>query len=237
MTEWWERGDPIAVETVLHEWVEREARKDEYPDADPAGWERERLRRALTDSYEEPADPVGEERLDWRAIKLTGAELGELGPFPGSGWEWLSAGGSIADAVTRLDDPAVAAECPDAAEQVAWVAEHADREFGSAVALEREGEWPPVLLDGNHRACGLHRASRAGATVDAHRPPRRRIATGGGTHWIDSVLRRAPELQPNGKEIEGSEKAPRQEDQSELAGSRVGHDEDRHGGHPQPEAA
>jgi hypothetical protein len=165
MSDWWHRGRGIDAETVLREWVEREARKDGYPDADPTGWDRERAFTALTDTYEEPADPVVEERLDWRAVELSGAELGDLGPFPGSGWAWLSAEGTMADAVTRLEDPSVAAECPDAAAKVAWFAEHADQEFGAAVAWQREGEWPPVLLDGNHRACGLHRASRAGAAV------------------------------------------------------------------------
>ena len=165
MTDWAERGEPVAVETVLREWVEREARKDEYPDADPSGWSRERLLRELTATYEEPAEPVVDDDLDWYAVELAGEELGELGTFPGSGWAWLSGDGTVAGAVERLDDPAVAADCPDAAETVDWFAAHADRKFGAAVAWQRDDEWPPRLLDGNHRACGFHRAARDGNPV------------------------------------------------------------------------
>jgi hypothetical protein len=164
VTDWIERGEPIPVETVLREWVDREARKDAYPDADPAGWDRERLLQDLTETYEEPAEPVVD-GLEWYVVELDGDEVGELGTFPGSGWEWLSEDGTVAGAVERLDDQSIAAAAPDAAEKVAWFAEHPAREFGAAVAWQRDGEWPPRLLDGNHRACGSYRAARDGEDV------------------------------------------------------------------------
>lgn len=165
MTDWWERGEPIAVETVLRGWIEREARKAQYPDADPIDWGRERLLRELTETYEEPAEPVVDDGLDWRAVELTGDELGELGTFPEPAWDHLAGDGTVAGAVTRLDDPTVADDFPDAAEKIVWFAEHADEEFGAAVAWQRNGGWPPVLLDGNHRACGAHRAAREERTI------------------------------------------------------------------------
>lgn len=169
MTDWTERGEPIAVETVLREWVEREARKDAYPDADPADWDRDRLLQELTDTYEEPAEPVVD-GLEWYAVELDGDEAGALGTFPGSGWEWLSEDGTVAGAVERLDDESVAREVPDAAEHVDWFAAHPDCEFGAAVAYQRDDEWPPRLLDGNHRACGTYRAARRGedASLTVH---------------------------------------------------------------------
>ncbi|NHX34945.1 MULTISPECIES: hypothetical protein [Halolamina] len=170
MTDWIERGASVAVETVLREWIEREARKEQYPDADPTDWDRERLRRELTDTYGEPAEPVVDGRLDWRAVELTGGELGELGTFPEPAWDHLAGDGTVAGAVTRLDDPVVVDDFPDAAEKIAWFAEHADEEFGAAVAWQQTDEWPPVLLDGNHRACGAHRAAREGegVTLELH---------------------------------------------------------------------
>ena len=169
MTDWTERGEAISVETVLREWVDREARKDAYPDADPAGWDRERLLRELIETYEEPAEPVVDGR-EWYTVEFDGDEVGELGTFPGSGWEWLAEDGTVASAVERLDDESVAGEVPDAAEKVAWFAEHPGREFGAAVAWQPDGEWPPRLLDGNHRACGTYRAARSGedASLTVH---------------------------------------------------------------------
>ncbi|WP_049981179.1 hypothetical protein [Halolamina rubra] len=162
MTDWIDRGECVAVETVLREWVEREARKEGYPDADPTDWDRERLRRELTDTYEEPAEPAVDDGRHWRAVELTGDEAGELGTFPEPAWDHLSGDGTVAGAVERLDDPSVVDDFPDAADKISWFAEHADEEFGAAVAWQRNEEWPPVLLDGNHRACGFHHAARAG---------------------------------------------------------------------------
>ena len=165
MPDWIERADPVPVETVLREWIRREARKDEYPDADPADWERERLLHELTDSYEEPAEPVVDDALDWYAVELDGEELGGIGTFPEPAWDLLSGDGTVAGAVEQLDDPAVVDDFPGAAEKVDWFADHAAESFGAAVAWQRDDEWPPRLLDGNHRACGFHRAARDGNPV------------------------------------------------------------------------
>ena len=165
MTDWWDRGEPIHVETVLREWVEREARKAEYPDADPADWGRERLQAELTERYEEPAEPVVADRLDWYKVDLTGDELGNLGTFPEPAWDHLASDGTVAGAVERLDDPTVAEDFPDAAAKIEEFAAHADGELGAAVAWQRDEEWPPRLLDGNHRACGVHRAAQDGESV------------------------------------------------------------------------
>ena len=162
MVEWRARGDPVAVETVLREWVKREARKPQYPDADPGEWHRERLATELAETYEEPVDPVLEDRLDWRAVTLSGEELGRLGTFPEPSWARFSGDGTVAGAVDRLSQPEVAAEFPDATEKIEWFAERPTTEFGAAVAWQRDGDWPPVLLDGNHRACGIHEAARRG---------------------------------------------------------------------------
>lgn len=165
MAEWWAGGESIPVERVLREWVEREARKEQYPDADPAGWGRGRLVSELTETYEEPAEPVLDDALDWRAVDLIGEQLGDLGTFPEPAWDRLSGDGTVAGAINRGADSKVSEAFPKAVEKIAWFAEHPDREFGAAVAWQRDGEWPPVLLDGNHRACGLHCAARQGASV------------------------------------------------------------------------
>lgn len=165
MTDWWHRGRSIDAETVLRDWVEREARKAAYPDADAGGWDGEQLLTALTDTYEEPAEPVADETLDWRAVELTGAELGELGVFPEPAWDRLSGDGTVSGAADRIEKPSVVVDFPAAAEKIAWFAAHPEREFGAAVAWQRDSEWPPVLLDGNHRACGTHRASKTGTAV------------------------------------------------------------------------
>lgn len=165
MTDWSERCEPIDAEVVLREWIEREARKESYPDADPGDWSHERLVTELSDTYEEPVDPVADPDLDWQAVRLDGEALGTLGTFPEPAWDRLSGDGTVAGAVERVSDPAVAADFPDAAEKIRWFAAHPEHEYGAAVAWQRDGEGPPVLLDGNHRACGLHRAARDGRPV------------------------------------------------------------------------
>ncbi|WP_348606739.1 hypothetical protein [Halobaculum rarum] len=34
------------------------------------------------------------------------------------------------------------------------------------VARQFDEEWPPALLEGNHRACAAHRAAREGSSVE-----------------------------------------------------------------------
>jgi len=171
MTGWWKCGESITIEEVLREWVEREARNDEYPDADSSGWDHERLVAELGDTYKEPVDPVDDPALDWKAVQLDGEEVGELGTFPEPAWDRLSGDSTVSGAVERLRDPAVAEQFPGATKKIEWFTEHIEsRAFDAAVLWQRDGKWPPVLLDGNHRACAAHWTAREGAepTVTVH---------------------------------------------------------------------
>jgi hypothetical protein len=161
----YETATPVTEERVLRAWVRREARKSAYPGADPTDWDRDRLLTALSETYDEPAATAVEEASTWTALRLSGSAVGDLAPFPGSGWTALADDGRIAAAVDRLQSEDLAAEFPDATASIDWFRTALpEREFGGLVALARAGEWPPILLEGNHRACAANWLAREAET-------------------------------------------------------------------------
>jgi hypothetical protein len=168
-------GTPIRYESTesltqaetLRRWVEREREKEEYPDADPSGWSNERLVHELEETYDEPAGAATRGTPTWTAVTLDGAEVGGLDAFPACGWDALSGDGQIADAVDRLRSESLSEAFPDATDAIAWFrsAYRDERSFGGLVARQFDGEWPPVLLEGNHRACAAGWLAREGHHV------------------------------------------------------------------------
>lgn len=160
-------GDPGITETaVFRRWVRRETRKDAYPDADPDGWDGRRLQRELEETYDEPAAPASRGSPEWTSLTVPGRELGSFDAFPACGWDALSNDGTIGDAVDRLQGEDLAEEFPDATRTVEWFRDqYPEGAFGALVVRQYDEAWPPVVLEGNHRACGAHWASREGASV------------------------------------------------------------------------
>lgn len=148
--------------TALRRWVSREAEKDEYPAVDPSVWDRDRLVRELESTFDEPVPAATRDSPTWLSITLDAEEVGKLDPFPGPGWSALSKDGTVSDAVERLRSRDLTEEFPRATAKIdEFRTEPPAGGFGALLARQ-DGEWPPVLLDGNHRACAVHWLSREG---------------------------------------------------------------------------
>lgn len=157
----------LSQEDVFRSWVLRETRKDHYPDADPDEWENNRLIRELEDSFDEPAEAAARGSPDWFSVTVDGRNIGKFDAFPACGWDELSNDGTIGDAVDRLQAESLEDEFPKAVSKISEFKDlYPEHEFGGIVARHYDGEWPPVLLEGNHRACAAHWAARRGDDVE-----------------------------------------------------------------------
>lgn len=157
----------ITRREVLRRWVSRETPKEGYPEADQSGWDAERLADRLESVYDEPAEPALRGAPDWTALRVEGAELGKFAAFPACGWDALSGHGTIGDAVDRLRNEDLREEFPGATGKIdAFRSAYPDREFGALLARQYDDDWPPILLEGNHRTCAANWASREGVAVE-----------------------------------------------------------------------
>jgi hypothetical protein len=164
----YERTDLTLTESaVFRRWVRRERRKSEYPDADPDEWDVDRLRDELEATVDEPAEPASRGSPTWTTVVVDGGEVGEFDAFPACGWDTLTNDGTIADAVDRLVDEDLSESYPDLTESVAAFREgYPEADYGALVARQFDDEWPPILLEGNHRSCAAHLAAREGSHVE-----------------------------------------------------------------------
>lgn len=149
---------------VLRAWVRREARKPDYPapDGELEGLDHETLVATLEETYDEPAEAATAGDPTWLTLEVSGTALGDLRVFPACGWDELAADGTVRDAVSGLQERGPTA-FPDATAAVrTFRSQLPGASLGALVAREVDGEWPPVLLEGNHRACAAHWAAREG---------------------------------------------------------------------------
>lgn len=157
----------LDVETVLREWVHREARKTEYPDADPDEWDEERLVSELRTTYDEPVQYATVRAPEWTELVVSGAELGQFDPYPSIGCNWVTGGNPLGGAVDRLQNGDLIEECPEVVEKISrFRRRYPDHEFGAVVVRQYDECWPPVTLDGNHRAWAAILAARDGLDVE-----------------------------------------------------------------------
>jgi hypothetical protein len=157
----------IDVTEVLRQWVLREAEKQEYPAADPSGWDTERLVTELGTTYDEPVQYATFRTPRWTTVAVSGSELGKFDPYPSIGCHWLTGGKTLAGAIDRIQAGELAEECPEFADTISkFRQEFPDHRFGPIVVRHCEEFWPPVTLDGNHRAWAAILAARDGLDVE-----------------------------------------------------------------------
>lgn len=157
----------LSQEEVFRRWILREVPKEQYPDADPSDWDTTHLLHELEESYEEPAEAAARGSPNWFSITVDGAEIGKFDAFPACGWDELSENGTIRKVVDRLQSENIKDEFPKAVSKISeFKRMYPEQDFGAIVARQYDGDWPPILLEGNHRACAAHWASRQGVSVE-----------------------------------------------------------------------
>ncbi|MFC4405847.1 hypothetical protein [Haloarchaeobius iranensis] len=98
---------------------------------------------------------------------MSGSELGKFDPYPSIGCNWLTGGRTLAGAVDRLQAGAFDDELPDFVEKISTLRrQFPDHGFGPVIVRQYEECWPPVTLDGNHRAWAAILAARDGLDVE-----------------------------------------------------------------------
>ncbi len=161
------RSDELDDTEVFRQWIRREARKDQYPDADPSDWERTRLIEALGETYEEPIRYATVRSPAWTSLVVSGSAVGNFDPYPSIGCNALTNQGRLAEAIDRLRTADRSTDFPDAVATVRrfrrMLPEH---DLGAIVVRHFDECWPPVTLDGNHRAWAAILASRDGIDVE-----------------------------------------------------------------------
>lgn len=156
---------PIDATAVFRAWVRREAAKPAYPDANPAEWERNRLVTELETTYEEPVGYATVREPAWTTLVVSGSELGRFDPYPSIGCNWVAGGGTLTGAIDRLQAGELA-DGPDFVRKIAtFRRQYPDHALGAVVVRQFDECWPPVTLDGNHRALAAILAAREGLDV------------------------------------------------------------------------
>jgi hypothetical protein len=157
----------LDFETVLRDWVCREARKAAYPAADPGEWDEQRLISDLRTTYEEPVQYATFRAPAWTELIVSGSEIGKFDPYPSIDCNWLTGGTTLAGAIDRMQTGDLSDAAPDFIEKVSMFRQqYPDHEFGAVVVRQYEESWPPVVLDGNHRAWAAILAAREGLDVE-----------------------------------------------------------------------
>jgi hypothetical protein len=155
------------ITEVLRQWIRREAQKEAYPAADPSDWERERLVAELEKTYDEPIRYATFRAPAWTTLVVSGSELGKFDPYPSIGCNWVAGGGTLAGAVDRLQAGDLDDDAADFVAKVsAFRRQLPKHRFGVIVVRQYDEFWPPVTLDGNHRACAAILAAREGLDVE-----------------------------------------------------------------------
>lgn len=150
----------LTLREVLHRWVLREAEKEQYPDAEPSNWSEERLPEELETTYEEPVGYAAFRTPEWTSFVISGDEVGKFNPYPSIGCNAFTGHGTLSRAIDRLETEDIAANYPDAVEKIARIRRlYPDRDLGAVVVRQYKEFWPPVALDGNHRAWAAVQAS------------------------------------------------------------------------------
>lgn len=183
----------LDVEAVLRQWVLRENRKMEYPDVHPDEWDEQRLVSELKTTFDEPVQYATFRTPEWTTLVVSGSELGKFDPYPSIGCNWLTGGETLAGAIDRMQTGDLVDDYPDFIEKISTLRrQYPDFEFGAVVVRQYEEFWPPVALDGNHRAWAAILAAREGVDVEI------RIHLGHETPLDDLPLEKDREsIEPN----------------------------------------
>ncbi|MXR20425.1 hypothetical protein [Halobacterium bonnevillei] len=157
----------LDVTEVLRQWIRREAEKEGYPNTDPSGWDNERLVSELRTTYDEPVQYATFRAPEWTTLVVSGFELGKFDPYPSIGCNWLTGGKTLAGAIERLQARALDEDFPDFVAKISSLRhQYPDHAFGAVVVRQYDEFWPPVVLDGNHRAWAAILAARDGLGVE-----------------------------------------------------------------------
>ncbi|TKX83967.1 hypothetical protein EXE43_21440 [Halorubrum sp. SS5] len=131
------------------------------------GWDERRLVSELETTYEEPVQYATFGETTWSEIAVSGSTIGQSDPYPSIGCNWLTGGGTLAGAVERIQTEDLSDDAPNFVEKVsAFRQQCPDHEFGAVVVRQYDESWPPVTLDGNHRAWGAIWAASEGLDVE-----------------------------------------------------------------------
>lgn len=157
----------LDITEVLRQWILREAQKEEYPDTNPSGWDKERLVSELRTMYDEPVQYATFRPPEWTTLVVRGSELGKFDPYPSIGCNWMTGGKTLAGAIDRMQAGEFDEELPDFVEKISTFRhQYPDHAFGAVVVRQCDEFWPPVMLDGNHRALAAILAARDGLGVE-----------------------------------------------------------------------
>jgi len=157
----------LDITEVFRQWILREAQKEEYPDADPSGWDKERLVSKLGTTYDEPVQYATFRAPQWTTLVVRGSELGKFDPYPSIGCNWMTGGETLAGAIDRMQAGEFDVDFPEFVEKISSMRhQYPDHTFGAAVVRQYDEFWPPVMLDGNHRAWAAILAVRDGLDVE-----------------------------------------------------------------------
>ena len=110
--------DNLDLNEVLQEWVIREAKKEQYPNADPAEWEEERLVHELKTTYEEPVNYAIFRDPDWSSLIISGSQIGKFDPYPSIGCNAFTGKETLSGAIDRLQTENIADDYPNAVEKI-----------------------------------------------------------------------------------------------------------------------
>lgn len=156
----------IPQERILRDWVKREEQKEIYPDATFDEWGRSRLVSELEQTYDEPAEAAVRESPSWASIEVSGHEVGKFDAFPACGWDKISNNGTISDVIDNLQSEQAQSEFLTATKKISKFKRLLpNNNLGAIVARQFNKEWPPVILEGNHRACAAHWLAREEVSV------------------------------------------------------------------------
>jgi hypothetical protein len=157
----------LSITEVLRQWILREAQKEAYPAADPSNWDTERLVSELETTYEEPVQYATFRAPAWTTLVVSGSELGKFDPYPSIGCNWLAGGTTLAGGIDRLQAGDLDDDASEFVEKISTLRrQYPDHQFGAVIVRQYDEFWPPVTLDGNHRAWAAILAARDGLDVE-----------------------------------------------------------------------
>jgi len=157
----------LDITEVLRQWILREAEKEEYPGANPSGWDKERLVSELRTTYDEPVQYATFRAPEWTKLFVRGSELGKFDPYPSIGCNWMTGGKTLAGAIDRMQTGEFDEDLPNFVEKISTLRHRfPDHTFGAVVVRQYDEFWPPVMLDGNHRTWAAILAARDGLDVE-----------------------------------------------------------------------
>lgn len=157
----------LDITEVLRQWIIRESQKEEYPSGNPSGWDKQRLVSELKTTYGEPVQYATFRAAEWTSLVVSGSELGKFDPYPSIGCNWITGGNTLAGGIDRLQEGMFEEDLQNFCEKISTFRhQYSDHPFGAVVVRQYDEFWPPVMLDGNHRAWAAILAARDGLDVE-----------------------------------------------------------------------